>query len=368
MASVKESTAVQGNDRGSVCFPERQLRGAVARLFRAVGVPQAAAERVSDSLVDADLSGIPSHGVMLVPLYLDRLRAGSVSVAEAAEVIDDTGSTLVLDAHHILGQLSSHQAVDLLGWRTPVHGMASVAVRNAFHFGAAGYWTRQLASRGLIGVALSNTRPLMPAPGGAERVVGNNPLSIAVPSEEGIPIVLDMAMSASAMGKIRLAAESGQMLPAGWAADAAGKPTTDPSAAIAGMLLPTGGAKGFGLAFLVDLLCGGLSSGALGAQVQPLYGDSATPYGCAHFFLAIDVQRFLPLADFAHRASEYAQEVRASRRAPGTAQLFTPGERTWSMRQQRGGACPVAVHTQDHLRQVADDLGLDGRTLFQPMS
>ena len=212
----------------------------------------------------------------------------------------------MLDAENALGQITSQQAVDILRQRVPEHGIAAVAVRNGFHFGTAGRWALMLAGHGSIGVAMSNTRPLMPAPGGAERVVGNNPIAIAMPSESGPPVLLDMATSASAMGKIRLAQAAGEHMPQGWATDASGRPTTDPAEAIKGMLLPAAGPKGFGLAFMIDLFCGGLSSGAIAGEVKPLYANAAEPYGCAHFFLGIDVQRFCDPARLKARVSGFA--------------------------------------------------------------
>src|SRR5690606_32785247 len=182
------------------------------------------------------------------------------------------------------------------------------------------------ADAGCIGIAMCNTRPLMPAPGGAERVVGNNPLAIALPTMGDIPVMLDMATSEAAMGKIRMAEKAGQDIPPTWAVTAQGAPTTDPAEAIAGMLLPTGGAKGFGLSFLIDLMCGLLSQGATGAAVRPLYGDYATPYDCSHLFIAVDVAHFCDLDGFRRQAAAAADHIRAGKRAPGVEHLYAPGE------------------------------------------
>ncbi|MEX3928515.1 Ldh family oxidoreductase [Paraburkholderia sp. BR10936] len=319
----------------------RDLCAAVGAIFERLGVAAADAAYVAEALVDADMEGIPSHGVMLVHMYAQRLRSGSVTAASRAAVAHDHGACVVLDAANMLGQLSAQQAVAIARERAVEHGIGAVAVRNAFHFGAAGRYARALASDGCVGIAMSNTRPLMPAPGGAQSVVGNNPLAIAVPGDDGMPVELDMAMSASAMGKIRLAAAAGRAIPAGWATDAQGLPTTDAAAAIAGMLLPAAGPKGFGLAFMIDLLCGGLSGGATGAAVQPLYGDSAIAYNCAHFFLAIDVAHFRDAGAFARTVSDAAAAVRSSRRAPGTERLYAPGEIGWARRAESGDACRV---------------------------
>jgi LDH2 family malate/lactate/ureidoglycolate dehydrogenase len=334
------------------------LTAFVAEVLVRLGVPAAGARTTAQALVAADLDGTPSHGVMLVPMYVDRLVAGSVSTAGAASVVRDDGAALVLDAGNALGQITSRQAVDLLTERARAHGLASVAVRNAFHFGAAGFWARALADAGLIGVAMCNTRPLMPAPGGAERVVGNNPLAIALPSAGGEPLVLDMALSATAMGRIRLAESAGEAIPAGWAVDGEGRPTTDPATAIKGMLLPAAGPKGFGLALMIDLLCGGLSGGAIGSEVKPLYDDPAVPYGCAHLFLAVAPAKFGVEGELAGRVAALAQSVRTSKPAPGFDRVQAPGDPERARRAANASACPLPADVIEKLVAVGSRLGV----------
>ena len=176
--------------------------------------------------------------------------------------------------------------------------MASVAVRNAFHFGTAGRYARLMAEQDCVGFVMSNTRPLMPATGGAEAITGNNPIAIALPSAGDFPVEVDMALSATAMGKIRLAAAAGQSIPADWAMAADGKPTTDPNEAIKGMLAPAAGPKGFGLAFVIDLLCGGLSGGGL-LPGRPGAGEARRDGGLRRRPLrgARDVRRLQPPHD-----------------------------------------------------------------------
>ena len=277
---------------GSVAVDAQRLISAVGDILTAVGIAAVDARLVAADLVAADLEGIASHGVMLLPMYVERIDKGSVSRASGGEVVSDRGGAIVIDAGNALGQLTSRQAVRLAVERARELGLAAVAVRNGFHFGTAGRYARMMAEQNCVGVVLSNTRPLMPAPGGAEALVGNNPVAIALPSAGEFPAEADMALSATAMGKIRLAAAAGARIPGDWAVDSEGRPTTDPAAAIKGMLLPAAGPKGFGLAFVIDLLCGGLSDGAVGADVRPLYGDPGEPYRCAHFFLAIDAGYF----------------------------------------------------------------------------
>ncbi len=302
------------------------LEEAVTMIFAAVGLSAHAASTVAESLVDADRRGIPSHGAMLVPMYVDRLRQRSVTREEKAEVVLDTGAIAVLDAHHALGQLTGDRAMDLAVGKAKAHGVGAVTVRRAFHFGGAFRYVQAAARTGCIGVAAANTRPLMPAPGGAAPVVGNNPLAFGIPNGDDEPVVLDMALSEAALGKIRIAASEGREIPATWAADADGQPTTDPEAAIAGMLLPIGGPKGYGLAFVVDVLTGVLSGGQSGAGVKGLYADASVPNDCAHFFLALDIESFADPQGFANRLRELVGQVTGSPRTPGVDRLLLPGQ------------------------------------------
>jgi LDH2 family malate/lactate/ureidoglycolate dehydrogenase len=343
---------------GSVAIDAQRLISAVADIFMAVGIAAADAQVVAADLVAADLEGIASHGVMLVPMYVERINKGSVSRRSAGEVISDRGGAMVIDAGNALGQLTSRQAVKLAVARAREIGLAAVAVRNGFHFGTAGRYARMMAEHNCVGIVLSNTRPLMPAPGGAEALVGNNPIAIALPSAGEFPVEADMALSATAMGKIRLAAAAGQPIPEDWAVDAQGRATTDPAAAIKGMLLPAAGPKGFGIACVIDLLCGGLSDGAVGAEVRPLYGDPAEPYRCSHFFMAIHAGHFLVGDRFAERVRDQAMRVSRSKRGPGVERVYAPGELVWATRQGSEGVCRLDAPTMRSLVDTAAGVGV----------
>lgn len=342
---------------GQLSLPAADLVDLARRLLVASGTPEAHAVIVAEALVDADIEGLGSHGLMLLPMYLDRIAAGSVAPAAEGRIVSDTGAQVVLDAENGLGHVTAERAAALAVARARGHGLAAIAVRNAFHFGAAGRFARSMAQQGCIGMVMANTRPLMPAPGGAERVVGNNPIAIAVPTG-GDPMVLDLALSAGAMGKIRLAESRGDAIPPSWATDAAGVPTTDPAEAIKGMLLPAAGAKGFGLAVMIDLMTGGLASGAIGQAVQPLYGDLAKPYASSNLFLAIDIAGFRPVADFAAAASGFADHVRSSRLAPGAVPVRMPGDRAIKAHQTFTGTCALASATAAALAAAAAKLGV----------
>lgn len=325
----------------------------VAQIFRGCGLLEKDAIVASTDLVAADLEGVASHGVMLVPMYAKRLKAGSVSSASAGKVVVDNGVAVVIDAQHTMGQLVARQAVDLAVARAKTLGAGIVAVRNAFHFGTAGRYARMIAGQGCIGLVTTNTRPLMPAPGGAEPLTGNNPLALAAPSAGAFLPEVDMALSASAMGKIRIAAAEKRVIPQGWATDQHGVPTTDAEEAISGMLLPAAGPKGFGLAFMLDLLCGGLASGAIGAQVQPLYGDASQKYDSSQLFMAIHTGHFLAEQIFELRAKEETDRVGLSKRSPGIDRVYAPGEMTHSARLRNGNRVKLPLSTLRGLREAA---------------
>ena len=341
-----------------------QLRQSVSGLFVALGLPAAAADIVADGLVEADEEGISSHGIMLLPMYVDRIQAGSVSLETEAAVVNDTAAMAVLDARNMLGQLSARQSTGLAVQKSKEFGLGCVTVRNGFHFGTAGRHALEIAQSGCIGIVMCNTRPLLPAPGGAKALVGNNPIAIAVPSPDGgQPVVADMALSASAMGKIRLAEAAGEDIPDGWATDSQGIPTNDPTAAINGMLLPAAGPKGFGLAFMIELMCGGLSSGAMSEEVRPLYGDATEPYGCAHFFMAIDVAHFRDLSEFKETVQSMVQRVSTSPTAPGMEKVMSPGEPAWRTKMSRPGKCSVSISAHEYLINLSEELGLESDDL-----
>jgi len=347
-----------------IIIAANELIAFVGRLFVAAGLSQATARTIAEGLVEADLDGVPSHGVMLVDLYLDRLRHGSISSCESAEIISDHGCAVVMNARHAFGHLTGPESMNIAIARAKQYGAGIVAVRHGFHFGTARRYAVKATDEGCIGIVMCNTRPLMPAPGGAERVVGNNPIAIAIPSDSIIPLVLDMATSEAAMGKIRMADKTGQTIPASWAVRNDGSPTTAPREAIAGMLLPAAGPKGFGLALMIDLMCGLLSGGAIGQAVMPLYGDPKVPYDCSHLFMAINISHFCDPASFRTQAGAAAERIRHGRRASGTAQLFLPGEPEWRRHQNANGAVQLERSVADGLLKLAQELEVSAEPLL----
>lgn len=338
-----------------------RLVALVAALLRTAGVEEGNALCVAEALVAADLEGVASHGVMLLPMYLERLLAGSVDPVGKGKVLSQKFGSIAMDAGNALGQVTAIQASKLSIEAADRFGYGAVSVRNGFHFGAAGYWAERMAQAGLIGFVMCNTRPLMPPPGGSIPVVGNNPLAIALPSSSGVPLLLDFALSEAAMGKIRNAAAAGKPIPLGWATDREGRPTTDAEEAIKGMLLPTGGPKGFGLAVIVELLTGGLSGGGTGDAVRGLYGNTSMPYNCSHFFLALDPECFGAGEAFQQSVADFVDRIRATPPAPGTEWVMAPGDPARRNRQRSAGQCTVSEATYHALMRVAQERGVAGK-------
>lgn len=351
---------------GTVTASAGDIIALVARIFSSLGVDEAGARTVAEALVEADREGLASHGVMLTDMYVDRIRSGSVSPTATGTIVSDQGVTMIMDAENGLGQITGDKAIAHAIDRAKALGAGIVAVRNGFHFGAARRFALKAADAGCVGIVMCNTRPLMPAPGGAEPVVGNNPLAIAIPTASDAPIVLDMATSEAAMGKIRMAAKSGKQIPESWAVDAEGRETTDPEAAIAGMLLPSGGPKGFGLAFVMDLMAGLLSGGGYGATVSPLYGDPAKPYNCAHLFMAIDAAHFGDAGAMQQAAAEAGDKLRAGRKAPGVDRLYAPGEREWQRARDNAETVTITDTVAAMLAGIARTLEIE-QALIAPL-
>lgn len=288
--------------------------------------------------------------------YLDRVIAGSISSTEQIEIVTDGGATVVADARGMLGHLAAEQAMIIAIERAKQHGVATVAMRNGFHFGVAGRYALMAARQGCVGIVMCNTRPTMPAPGAAERLVGTNPFAIALPTAEEPAIVFDMATSAGSVGKVRQALAAGKPIPDGWATDSEGTPTTDAALALKGFLLPVGGAKGFGLSMVIDLLCGLLASGGWGPTLGEMRGDLSKPYNGSSLFIALDIAHFRPLPEFLAEAQSGAERVRNARRAPGIDRLYTPGERPWIA--QKSETVSVEGQVIDALNAMADRLGV----------
>jgi LDH2 family malate/lactate/ureidoglycolate dehydrogenase len=302
-----------------------QLTSFAAAVLATTGVPDGDARLVADSLVRADLWGHQSHGVLRLPWYVRRIRAGVMQAVTDPELVVDAGAVAVLDGRDGVGQVLAARAAAEAVRRARVHGIGAAGVRNSNHFGTAAYFTRMAPPEGCVGVLATNASPAMAPWGGREKAVGTNPWSVAAPAGRFGMMVMDIANTAVARGKVYLAEQQGRPVPAGWAIDRAGSPTTDPAAALAGTILPMAGHKGYTIALMVDVLAGVLTGGASGQAVHCPY-QSEHRSGCGHLFVALDVGTFLPLAEFGARMERLVDQLKAVPRAEGVAEILYPGE------------------------------------------
>jgi LDH2 family malate/lactate/ureidoglycolate dehydrogenase len=304
--------------------PERLLDFATAVYVRA-GLPEPDARLCADTLVQADLWGHQSHGVMRLSWYVDRLRSGVCRPVAAPEFVVDAGAVAVMDGGDAMGQVLTARAMESAIARAGAHGIGAVALRNSGHFGTAMYFTLMAARAGCIGFLSTNASPSMAPWGGREKVVGNNPWSWAAPAGRHAPMVLDIANTGVARGKIYLARQKGVPIPEGWALDAAGAPTIDPVAALDGIVLPMAGHKGYAIALVMDMLSGILSGSESGTGVAGPY-QAERRSGAGQFMLALDIAKFQPPAVFAARMEAMIAELKGVALAPGSEEIVYPGE------------------------------------------
>jgi len=339
-------------------IPARRLNEFAAAVLAAVGVPDADARLVADSLVTADLWGHQSHGVLRLSWYVDRIRAGVMRAVTTPGTMSDTGPLVVVDGHDGIGQvLAAHAAREAAG-RARDHGVGVVAVRNSNHFGTAAYFTRMAARDGCVAILTTNASPAMAPWGGRAKTVGANPWSIAAPAGEHGVMVMDVANTAVARGKVYLARQRGEMIPAGWAIDADGAPTTDPAAAIAGVILPMAGHKGYAISLMMDVLSGVLTGSAFGTAVSGPY-QVERPSGCGHLFIALDVAAFGDPDGFARRMEQLVAEVKAVPLAKGFGDVHYPGElEDRAAREHLAQGLALPERTLDDLCRLAASAGV----------
>ena len=326
-------------------------------VLTALGVPAADGHLLSDSLVTAELWGHSSHGMLRLPWYVERLRSGVMTPVTRSETVVDSGAVVVLDGHHGIGQVLTAEAIEIGVHRARVHGVSAVGVRNSNHFGTAAYFTRRSAEAGAVAFLSTNASPAMAPWGGRTKAVGTNPWSIAAPAGRRGVAVMDIANTAVARGKIYLAAERGEDIPAGWAADENGTPTTDAAKAVHGLILPMAGHKGYVISFMMDVLAGVLTGSNFGASVAGPYQPD-TPSGCGHLLLTIDVAAMMPAAEFDSRMEALISEVKGVDPAAGVQEIFFPGEleqRNTIRNQSAGIAVPDT--TWDSLTRLAAETG-----------
>ena len=329
-----------------------------AAVLEAEGVPAGDARLVARCLVEAQLWGHPSHGLLRLSWYVARIRSGVVDPAAKPETVADLGALAVLDGREGLGHVLAASAADEAVRRAREHGAGVVAVRNSNHFGMAAHFTRMIAEQGCVGILTTNGSPAMAPWGGKEKAVGANPWSIAAPAGRHGVTVMDIANVNAARGKIYAARERGATIPASWALDAEGRPTTDPAAAIEGVILPMGGHKGYAISFMMDVLSGVLTGSSFATGVSgPQQAERRS--GCGHLVLAIDVAAVVDPGTFAERMEALIAEMKEVPLEAGFDEIFFPGEledRSGARREREGIELPAK--TVEALEELAAETGV----------
>ncbi|MGM9615082.1 MAG: Ldh family oxidoreductase [Oscillospiraceae bacterium] len=338
--------------------------------FRAVGVPAEDAAICADVLMESDRRGIESHGCnRFKPIYIDRIEAGIQKPVTEYEVLKDTPTTLVADAHDGMGMVASHRMMKTLIEKAKVYGMAAGAIRNSTHYGIAGYWATMASNEGMIGITGTNARPSIAPTFGVENMLGTNPLTIALPTDEEFPFCIDCATSITQRGKIEYYARSGMDTPAGMVIGSDGSAMTDSEQILRDLvagnaaLAPLGGIgeelagyKGYSYATVVEILSAALQAGSFLKALSGLGPNGEKrPYHLGHFFIVLNPDFFMGQDEFRKTAGDILRELRASKKAPGQNRIYTAGEKawlTWLWRKDRG--VPVGEAVQKEFIAVRD--------------
>lgn len=313
---------------------------------------------MGDCLVDADLRGVLTHGCRFVPVYYKWFKDGIANPKPEIQVIQEAAGSLAFDAGDSLGHVVSAKAMRACIKRAKEVGIAAATVRNSRHCGAMAYYAQMAADEGCIGYAVTNGGVMMVPFGGRDRAVGLNPMAWAAPTDRPWSFNLDMATSVVAGSKVALAIEKNEKIPLGWALDENGNPTTDPHAAQKGAMLPLGGAKGYGLALVLDILSGVLSGGRFGVN-QGLEPFNIKQAQFSHFYMAIAIEHFMPVDEFKSRMGALIDTLKAGRVAEGFSEIFLPGEIEYNTRQrhlEEGIPYPAPVIAE--IEKIAADLGV----------
>ena len=299
------------------------------------GVNERDAETTADVLVMTDTWGVFTHGVKSLRGYIRRIQAGGLRADARPRIVTEGPGWAIVDGGSALGMVVSTFAMHAAMEKARASGIGYAGVFNSCHFGAAGYYAQLATAEDMIGLAMANDAPSVTAPGARGRVTGSNPFAYAVPTLSGEPILLDMATSTVAGGKVSAAHSLGKLIPEGWVLDLEGRPTTDPGAFLAGgALTPMAGHKGYGIAVLVETLAGILTGAAITRQVGSwIVGDPTVPTEHGGAFIAINVGAMMPIESFKQRIDALGRELRASPRAEGADRVYLPGEIEWERRK-----------------------------------
>jgi len=353
---MTEAAAIQTDAR----IPAARLSAFIARALVAAGLPAADAEIVAGLMAEADLRGSDTHGVIRLPLYLRRIRAGGINVTPNIRVVSDRPSAALVDGDNGMGHLIMRRATHLAIDKAKATGIGWVGARMSNHAGPAALYATLPLHHDMIGLyfAVGSSNHLPPW-GGSETLLGTNPMCVAVPAEHEPPVVLDMSPTVAAFGKVRLKAQRGEEMPVGWMIDKQGKPLTDPKHADEGHLLPIGDYKGSGLSLIIGLLAGTLNRAAMGREVVDFVKEAGTPTNTGHAIAAISIAAFMPPADFKRAVDQVIRDIRNSPRLPGFARIYLPGEQSHAkLLDRRAHGVPMPKSLRETLDGIARDFNI----------
>jgi len=340
--------------------PLAQLREFITHAMARLGLPEPDAAVVGELMAEAELQGSDGHGAIRVLPYARRIRAGGMNLRPNIRVVQERPGMALLDGDNGMGHLVMKRAAEIAIEKARHCGIAWVGSRNSNHAGPASLYARMPMAHDMIGLyfAVGNANHL-PAWGGLDMLLSTNPIAAAVPAGDEPPIVLDMATTVAAYGKVKAKAQRGEQMPVGWMIDRLGQPLTDPKRAEEGFLMPIGGYKGYGLSLIVGLLAGTLNGAAMGSEVVDFNHDDVSPTNTGQAVMAIDLSAFGDVAEFKARVDKLVRELRASERMPGVERIWLPGEQSHEkrLRNERDGIpLPPALLAQ--LEAFARDMGI----------
>ncbi len=362
-------------DKGVVWVEFDAMERFMVDVLAGAGVPRGDAKICAEVLITADKLGIDSHGVnRLKPIYYDRIRAGILSPVTNVEIVRQSPATAVIDGHNGMGHVVARRAMQMAIDKAGDLGLGMVAVRNSSHYGIAGYYALMAVKAGMIGITGTNARPSIAPTFGVENMLGTNPLTFGIPTDEEFPFLLDCATSISQRGKIEVYDRQGREVPPGWVIDEQGRTRTDTaqilkdlttgSAALAplgGIGEEGGGYKGYGYATVIEILSAALQGGGFMKMLTGMRDGKKVPYALGHFFIAINISSFIELGEFKKTTGDILRALRASKRMPGKERIYTAGEKehlAWLDRKDRG--VPLNTELLAEMRALRDELGLKG--------
>jgi L-2-hydroxycarboxylate dehydrogenase (NAD+) len=339
-------------------YAPKQLEAFIARAMQAVDVPPADAQIIGELMTRADVQGSEGHGIFRLPQYVRRIKGGAVNVRPNIKVEREAAAMALVDGDNGMGHLVMRFATEKAIEKAKTAGVAWVGVKWSNHAGPASLYASMPMAHDMVGLylAVGNANHLPPW-GGIDMLLSTNPIAVAIPAGEEPPIVLDMATTVAAYGKVKTKAQRGEMMPEGWMMDREGRPLTDPKRSNEGFLLPIGGYKGYGLALIFGMLAGTLNGAAMGRDVVDFNSDDTTPTNTGHVIVAVNIAAFQPVAEFKAAVDALARDIRSSQRLPGVDRIHIPGEGSHAARAEREkNGVPMPEALMKALNQLAVEL------------